>query len=731
MIRSPSHVARRARVGELAAAGVWLALALASVAGAAAAPRTPIVVLSIDTLRSDRLPAYGSTRVATPAIDRLARDGILFEHAFSQVPLTLPSHLSMFSGLLPAAHGVRDNTGYRFDASAHPWAPTALREAGYRTGGFASAFVLRPETGFAAGFETYDADLDLGTSSDLAGAQRPGRVTLERAIAWLRAHRNETPFLFVHLYEPHSPYRPEPPFDRLYGDPYDGEIATADALVGELLAELEALGLYDRALIVLLSDHGEGLGDHGEKEHGLLLYREALQVPLVVKLPGAARRGERIDAPAQTLDLAPTLLAVAGLPSDDRLEGVDLREIGRRDAPARSIVSETFYPRLHYGWNELVSVVEFPYQLIDGPDPELYDLARDPASKRNLRDEERRRLHALREIAREHTVAPASPMLADAETARKLAALGYLSGPAPGDGPRRDPKSAIPLLDAIHEGRAEIAGGLPQRALPRLEKLVATAPEMIDAWILLGDARRFLGDFEGSLVAYREALELSPNATNAALGAAGALRDLGRLDEARQHAELALVASPAAAHRTLAEIALAARDPRTAEAEARQAIESGAELAGRILLARAEIAAKRVDEALGELELAERRIAVLGAGSRDYVGLFMARGDAYLTKGRPTEAAAAYRREIETFPDAEAGYMSLAILYRIQGQPAEAVRTLLSLVARNPERPNAYHAAAATLLKLGAAGDARRVLEEGLRRFPGNQKLLALAQGGG
>jgi len=713
-------------------------LGVAASVGSALAPDTaaaaipdppPIVVVSIDTLRSDRLTAYGAARVATPAIDRLARDGIVFEHAFSQVPLTLPSHLSFFTGLLPADHGVRDNTGYRFDAAAHPWAPTSLRSAGYVTGGFASAYVLRPETGIAAGFGTYDAEIDLGTSSDLAGAQRSGRVTIERAIAWLRAHRRERVFLFVHLYEPHSPYRPEPPFDRDYADPYDGEIATADARLGELVAELDRLGIYDRALVVLLSDHGEGLGDHGEREHGLLLYREALQVPLVLKLPGGVRGGERVAAAAQTLDLAPTLLAAAGLPADERQQGIDLRELGRGDGPTRRIVSETFYPRLHYGWSELVSVVDFPYQLIEGPDPELFDLVADPASKKNLRDDERRTFHALRAVARERTVAPAPPMLEDAETARKLAALGYLSGAPQSDGPRRDPKSGIGLLDALQQGRIEVVEGQVQRALPRLEELIREAPEMVDAWVLLGDARRLFGDFDAALAAYREALERSPASANAALGAAGVLRDLGRLDDARRHAELALAASPATAHRMLAEIALSARDAKTAELEARRAIEEGAELAGRILLARAEIAAKRPEEALAELERAEARIGALGEGSRDYAGLHMARGDAYLTSGRAADAAAAYRKEIETFPDAEAGYMSLAILYRIEGKPAEAVRVLRTLVARNPERPNAYHAAAATLLKLGAPTGAREVLQEGLRRFPENQKLLALARG--
>ncbi len=695
------------------------------------AGRSPIVVISIDTLRSDRLPVYGYDKVQTPAIDALAKDGVLFEHAFSQIPLTLPSHLSMFSGLLPAAHGVRDNSGYHFDASRHPWTPETLRAGGYRTAGFASTFVLRPETGIAAGFESYDADIDLGTSSDLSGAQRPGRIAVGKAIEWLRTRGSDPFFLFVHLYEPHAPYQPEPPFASRYADAYDGEIATADALVGELLAELKRLGLYGRSLVLLLSDHGEGLGDHGEDEHGMLLYRETLQVPMILKLPGGARAGQRVSTPAQTIDVAPTLLAAAGLPADPRLEGVALQELSAAAAVDRPLVAESNYARLHYGWSELISVIEYPFQLIDGPDPELYDLAADPGATRNLRDTERRRFHALREIAKQNAVAPDTPTAEDTETARRLAALGYLGGVAKTAGPPVDPKSKLELLSRFRAARAEIQNGLPQQAVPTLEQLVQAAPGMIDGWLQLGDARRLLGDLEGSLFAYKQAMTLSSGADRAALGAAGVLRDLGRLGEAQQHAELALAGAAHAAYRVLAEIALADRDPAAAQAAAQGAIDNGAELGGRILLARALIASKQPERALAELDRAEQRKAALGAGSNDFLGLYSARGDAMLTLGRRSEAFDAYRLEVEEFPESELGYMSLAILLRIEGRLEEAVRVLEMMVARNPERPNAYYAAAATMLKLGASEPGARVLRLGLARFPDNAKLRSLAAGRG
>ena len=278
-------------------------------------PGAPIVVISIDTLRSDHLPAYGYKGVETPALDALRRDAVLFERAYSHTPLTLPSHVSLLTGVLPSRHGVRDNLGYAFDAEKYPFLPRLLGRAGYATGAAVSAYVLRGETGLAKGFDVYDDGISLRPTEALGNSQRSGRESSRAALAWLGTVKDKPFFLFLHLYEPHTPYAPPEPFATRYrAVPYDGEIATADAIVGDFLAELKKRGVYDKAIIALVSDHGEGLGDHGEQEHGILLYREALQVPLFLKLPGAKLGGAAVAAPAQLVDLAPTLLALAGQP---------------------------------------------------------------------------------------------------------------------------------------------------------------------------------------------------------------------------------------------------------------------------------------------------------------------------------------------------------------------------------------------------------------------------------
>lgn len=706
---------------------LWLGL-LPSALAAATPP--PIVLVSIDTLRSDRLPAYGYRGVETPAIDALARDGILFEHAYSPAPLTLPAHLSMLSGLLPGAHGVRDNLGYRFDASRHPWAPELLRKAGYRTGAMVSAYVLRAESGFAAGFDHFDDELEPGSASDLSSVQRPGRVAVARAKEWLAVAGKSPFFLLVHLYEPHTPYAPESPFRERYRDPYDGEVATADALVGELLAELRRLDLYDRALVLLVSDHGEGLGDHGEQTHGLLLYREAIQVPMIVKLPGGEMAGRRVAAPAQLLDVAPTLLAAAGAPRPAAMTGLPLAELAGSQAPPRRILSEAITPRLHYGWSDLVSVVEHPYHLIEGPDPELYDLAADPRETRNVRAEHRRELRDLRAEANAKRAPLAPPGAEDPETAAKLAALGYLSGRARAEGALADPKAKLPLLEEYRRAHSAFEAGDAAGALPVFRKVVADTPGMTHAWVSLGRALRELGQPQEALTAFQEALELAPGLESAALAAAAALAELGRFDEARRHAELLLAGSPVVAREMLAQIALGRRDFATAEAEARAAGAAGdGRLRSLVMLARALNGQERPGEALKVLEQAERRIALLAPGNGEFRGLYLARGDAYVKLGQPRDAFTAYEQEVKLAPEDPGGYVSLAVLFHAVGRPQDAGRFLRAMIERNPSSPLAFRAAVLAFRNLRNDAEARRVLTEGLRRFPGDAALQALAKG--
>ncbi len=446
-----------------ARAGLFAALGLAA-AGCGRSrppsrvfPKAPVVLISIDTLRSDHLPFYGYGGVKTPALSAFRDDAILFESAWSHVPLTLPSHATVFTGLLPDRNGVHDNLGYALKKDV-PTLAGLLSKDGYATGGAVTSLVLAGTTGVGRGFDFWDDDVVATRPFQaLSRVQRPGaeaEASLER---WIGTQSRPI-FAFLHLYEPHAPYEPPEPFKRLYANPYDGEIAAADAVVGRFLAFLKAKGLYDRALVILFSDHGEGLGDHGESEHGVFLYREVLQVPLLVKLPkGSAPAPRSVAEPVQLTDVFTTVGRATGLDGFTPPPGTESL-IATADAPGRPprrIYAESYFARTHFGWSELRSLLDGRWHYIEAPRPELFDLASDPAEKANLapgRPEPFRKLRIGMEALRASFAAPAT---VDREAAKKLASLGYLSsGAAAGNGPSRRPEGP-------HRDRRPHEGGAP------------------------------------------------------------------------------------------------------------------------------------------------------------------------------------------------------------------------------------------------------------------------------
>src|SRR5207237_4276075 len=304
-----------------------------------------------------------------------AADGIVFENAYAHVPLTFPSHATIMTGRLPFENGVRSNIGYKLDVNAQPTLPRLLSQHGYATGAAVSAYVLRRDTGMGSLFDFYHDAMEVWESATLGALQRRGDETVHAALGWVDRVEKRPFFLFLHLFEPHTPYEPVEPFRSKYANPYDGEIATADAIVGRFFAELDRRGLYDRSMIVLCGDHGEGLGDHGEQEHGVLLYREVLHVPLIVKLPRQRLAGRRVSAPAQLVDILPTIAEVVGATVPAGLPGRSL--IGL--SGDRAIYSETMYPRLHLGWSQLRSLTDARDHYIESPAPELFDVVADPA----------------------------------------------------------------------------------------------------------------------------------------------------------------------------------------------------------------------------------------------------------------------------------------------------------------------------------------------------------------
>ena len=686
---------------------------------------TPVILISIDTLRSDRLPAYGYTGVATPALDRLRRDGILVERAYSPVPLTLPAHASLLTGLLPPDHGVRDNLGYRLREGL-PYLPRLLQQAGYATGGAISAFVLRGATGMADGFDFYEDRIVFLAGTDMGGLQRPGAETLRLSRDWLRGAAGGPFFYFFHLYEPHTPYQPPEPYRSRHGATYDGEVAAADAVVGELLAELDRLELYDRALIVVVSDHGEGLGDHGEAEHGLLLYREALQVPMLLKLPGAERSGSTVEVPVQLADVPATVLSLLGLPVPEGA-GRPLLALGEQDRE-RPLYAETFYPRLHFGWSELTSLVRGRHQLIDGPQPELYDLVADPAQKHDVLRDQRRVYSELRDQLATYDRRVVAPAAADDEAREQLAALGYL-GAVGGEeqGPLANPKDRLHVLDWLRVAYQELNGGRPREAAAHFRQVLAQEPRLVDAWEHLGKALVAVGEREEALEAYREALRLSGGASQVALSAATLLMDLGRLDEARQHAELASTDRDVA-YDLLAQIALAAGDPEEAERQLAKALETRGTRVGP-LLTQAQVALAR-DRPAEALEATRAAVAEFGARTDNDVikGLYFYQGQALARLGQGEDAARAFRREIELFPGELAPYSHLALLHALQGDQAAVAATLRQLVESNPV-PAAYGEAVRTLRLLGDPASAGRLLAHARRRWPDDAGLRQLASG--
>jgi len=663
-------------------------------------PGTSVVLISVDTLRADHLPAYGYGGVATPALDRLRADSILFRNAWSPAPLTLPSHVTMLTGLLPPQHGVRANAGFTYRGAPGSSLPELLRARGYATGAAVSSYVLRADTGLAPLFDFYEDGIDPSAGGAFAEYQRRGEVTVALAREWVDSHRGAPFFFFLHLYEPHVPYDPPEPFKSRYPSAYDGEIASADAIVGGFLDHLRAQGLYDRALVIFTSDHGEGLGQHGEDQHSILLYAEALRVPLLVKLPGRARAGETIATAAQLADLLPTVTRLLGVEAPADVVGEALLEPA---AGERRIYSETLYPRLALGWSELRSLVDGRWHFIRGVRDELYDLAQDPGETRDVAARETAvaaRLGAAMEQA--YPLQMPEPERVPRDVAERLAALGYVGsrgGATSERGPRLDPREGLPVLRDFQAAARLAAEGRLAESEAALRRLLVQSPGFLEARVKLGDVLMETGRAKeaGDVFAAAAASAGASGDVWIALGDAR-LRE-GRLDEADAAAARAMADSPTRAHELRARIALRRGDLARAEGEAQAARERARPLPSSLVLA-AEIRARSGDlpGALARLEEAD---GLARAMRLDGVpGLEFQRADALARLNRIAEAESAYRREIARYPRHLQAWANLGVLLFLQGRAADLDRLMEEMAAANPG-PAARAVAAKTFEALG------------------------------
>jgi choline-sulfatase len=527
-------------------------------------PLPDVYLVTIDTLRADHVHCYGDDRIQTPALDSLAQDGIRFANAFTPSPITNTAHTSILTGLLPSVHGVTDFAVPL--AKTYPTWAELLKQKGYQTAAFIGAVVLDSRTlapGLDRGFDYYDNfPSDSAEGKHWGQVERRGDDVVHRAQAWMGAHPQKPRFVWVHLYDPHDPYEPPPPYSQIYKDRlYDGEIAYADSALGKLLNYLKREKRYGNALIVVVGDHGEGLGEHGEQTHGIFLYDSTTHVPLLIKLPvsgepaSLAREGKVVEAQVETTDILPTVLDLLSISPSSSFNGRSLRGYFKESKENGSVVfAETDYP-LSFGWAPLRAVREGGFKFIEAPQPELYDLVKDPAELTNEYEPWNETVKRLRtELASSPMRPPhvsTSTGTASSATLSQLRALGYLG---PGDKKTStnvpefsslpDPKDKIEEQNLLHSAMMLVDQGRSPDAQLLLQKVLQLDPDSAAALRQLGELEFHSGEYRKAADHLERARKAHPDDAGAAVYEGQALEKLGDMQGARKALEAAVTQSP-------------------------------------------------------------------------------------------------------------------------------------------------------------------------------------------
>ena len=583
-------------------------------------PSSPDVYLvTIDTLRADHVHCYGYERVQTPALDGLAKDGVRFAEAFTPSPITNTSHTTILTGLLPSSHGVTDFAIPL--APAHPTWAELLKKKGYHTAAFIGAVILDSKSlapGLDRGFDFYDNFPEHPqTKSRFGRVERRGMDVVQHAEKWIAAHPGGLHFVWVHLYDPHDPYEPPPPYSQTYKDRlYDGEIAYADSALANFLTYLKKLGRYENSLIVVVGDHGEGLGEHHEDTHGIFLYDSTIHVPLIVKLPSHTNASKVVDAQVRTTDILPTVLDLLHVPAPEKLDGESLKPyLGGPESASRTAFGETDYP-LRFGWAPLRSVRAEGFKFIEAPKPELYDLHKDPGELSNQyqpRNEavqkDRKLLADLR--AKLPAAAPSRATVGQG-TVNELKALGYLgqadvgrSTNVPEPSLLPDPKDKIEEQNLLHIAMIASEGERPAEARAALEKVLQLDPKSPTALKQIGELELKAGEYAKAAQYLKAAREIRPDDATAAFEAGQALEKNGDLAGARDALEASLKLQPSQlpARLLLGRVYLALKDPKAADDQFEAALLlEPKSVEAQLGVAKAQIAQGNFADALQQLE---------------------------------------------------------------------------------------------------------------------------------
>jgi arylsulfatase A-like enzyme/Tfp pilus assembly protein PilF len=728
-------VTRRALIaggGVLLAAACWFGITRAGLwsTGPSGADGRPLnlLIVSIDTIRADRLGSYGYRGARTPYLDALAARGLRFARASTVMPLTLPAHASLLTGTFPAFHGVRDNGGF-YLAEEHVTLAESLAGHGYRAGAFVGSFVLDSRWGLDQGFEHYFDNFDLSgpATAALDEIQRPGEEVVGQAIEWLGRDASKPFFAWVHLYDPHTPYAAPASFQSQLppslDSAYDAEIAYTDHQIGRLFDHLSASGEVNRTVIVVLGDHGESLGEHQEETHGFFLYDGTLQIPLLIAGPRVP--AGTIDDQVRIVDVMPTVLDLLGRPVPPAVQGVSLMPATAGARLDLLAFSETWFPRYHYGWSELMAVGDGRYKFILAPRRELYDLQTDPGEAHDLSDEQRSRADALENalktmLARvSHSGPPIERQQIDPDAEARLRALGYIGSGSSGrnDAPgkqRHDPKDKVALYNDLRAATADSGVGRVDAAIAKVTRVLSQDPDVVEGHTLLGTLYSKAERYRDAVASYQAALRLDPEHDGAAFSLALAYKNLGDLDAAEAGFQRAKQLDPRTGkvRWQLADISMQRGRFGEAEAELLEALKLTVDRPSFLLkLGECYIEMQRYDQAETRIKAALAEQGRLPLARYD-LGLI------YEARGQQADAMRAYESELHEHPGTSAASLNLGKLLDAAGRRPEAIARFRESVASSPAFAQGHLYLSKALLDAGDLDGAQRAARRGLELKP-------------